>query len=118
MARRSCMARTNRFAVLAMLAALAMACALAFQGPPADRDADAFATGWMLADTNGDGIADFIDGKVVAPAQPTAAENAAAADFAARLGFGATGLTPPLVVTAANDRSGGPRIWVGKNALP
>jgi hypothetical protein len=111
-------------ALLAMIAALALVCGVAFQGPvqPADRVADAFATGWMLADTNGDGIADFIHGKVVVPAQPSAAENAAAADFAARLGFGSTGLTPPLVITASSDRGrdsiNAPRIWIGKGALP
>ena len=58
------------------------------------------------------GIADFINGKVVVPAQPSAAENAAAVDFAARLGFGSTGLTPPLVVNA--DSGSGPRIWIGR----
>ena len=112
-------------ALLAVIAALAMVCAVAFQGPAQtsgeglpDRVADAFAPGWMLADTNGDGIADFINGKVVVPAQPSAAENAAAADFAARLGFGSTGLTPPLVIAASSDAADGPRIWVGKAALP
>jgi len=102
--------------------ALLLAGAFAFQGPPAapptDRVADAFATGWMLTDTNGDGIADFINGKIVVPAHPTAAENAAAAELAARLGFGSTGLTPPLVITAAADTHDGPRIWIGKDALP
>src|SRR5215475_13348143 len=68
-----------------------------------------FATGWMLTDTNQDGIADFIAGKIVVPANPSAAENAAAADLAARAGYGTTGLTPPVVVTA--DPGSGPRIW-------
>ena len=68
------------------LLALAIVCALAFQTPPApDRIADPFATGWMLADTNSDGIADFVAGKIVVPAEPSAAENAAAANLAARL---------------------------------
>ena len=69
--------------------ALALACAFAFQSPstpaPADRVADPFATGWMVTDTNGDGIADFIAGKIVVPAQASAAENAAAANLAARV---------------------------------
>jgi hypothetical protein len=47
----------------------------------------------------------------------SAAENAAAANLAARLAFGSTGMTPPLVV-AAPDASGGPRIWVGTSAVP
>src|SRR5438132_849042 len=125
--------RVGRFAglvIFAALVALAMVGAFAFQTfafqvppqpaapPPLDRISGAFATGWLLADTNGDGIADFINGKVVVPDRPSAAENAAAADFAARLGFGTTGLTPPLVLTAARDTGGGPRIWVGKGALP
>jgi len=93
---------------------------LAFQGPPPpaepSRVADPFSTGWMLTDTNGDGIADFIAGKIVVPAQPSAAENSAAANLAARLGFGSTGLTPPLVVDGAAANPAGPRIWVGRAA--
>jgi hypothetical protein len=59
-----------------MIAALTLVCAVTFQGPvqtagdtTPDRVAPAFATGWLLADTNGDGIADSINGKVVVPAQ-------------------------------------------------
>src|ERR1700689_2453898 len=106
----------------APLLALAVAGAFAFQTPqsgnPArvDRVADPFVIGWMLVDTNGDGIADFIDGKIVVPADPTAAENTAAANLAARLGFGSTGLTPPVVVAADRDSGGGPRVFVGRAA--
>lgn len=87
----------------------------AFQAsaPAADHLVNPFAPGWMLSDTNGDGIVDFVSGKVVVPANPTAAENAAAANIAARLGFGTTGLTPPLVIPASEDRGNGPRIFVG-----
>lgn len=77
---------------------------------------DPFAPGWMLLDTNGDGLADFVAGKVVVPANPTAAENAAAADIAARLGFATTGFTPPIVISADEDRHDGPRIYVGRSA--
>jgi hypothetical protein len=59
-----------------------------------------------------------VNGKIVVPAHPSAAENAAAADLAARLGFGDTGLTLPIVVNAAVNASDGPRIWVGKDAIP
>ena len=96
------------------LLALAVASAFAFQTPqsgnpaPVDRVADPFATGWLVVDTNGDGIADFINGKIVVPSDPTAAENTAAANLAARLGFGSTGLTPPVVVPADHDSGGGP----------
>src|SRR5580658_2153050 len=104
------------------LLALAVASAFAFQTPqsgnpaPVDRVADPFAIGWLVVDTNGDGIADFINGKIVVPADPAAAENAAAANLAARLGFGSTGLTPPVVVPADRDSGGGPRIFVGRAA--
>jgi hypothetical protein len=77
---------------------------------------DPFAAGWMVSDTNGDGIVDFVPGKVVVPANPSAAENAAAADIAARLGFASTGLTLPVVVSAAEVRGNGPRIFVGRSA--
>jgi len=77
---------------------------------------DPFAAGWILADTNGDGIADFIPGKIVVPDRPTAAQNAAAADVAARLGFGTTGLTPPVVIAGSEDRGEGPRIFIGRPA--
>src|SRR5215470_7285129 len=104
-------------ALLIAIVALA-ACALALQDTPAppSRVADPFATGWMLVDTNGDGIADFIQGKIVVPARPTAAENAAAANLAARLGYGTTGLTMPVVITADHDDGNGPRIFVGRAA--
>jgi len=74
----------------------------AFQtgAPASDHLLDPFAAGWMLSDTNGDGIVDFVSGKVVVSPNPSAAENAAAADIAARLGFGSTGLTLPLVIPA------------------
>ena len=109
---------TYRVAI-AFVVALAIAASFAFQTPrTADRVADAFASGWMLADTNGDGIDDFINGKVVVPANPSASENAAAADFAARLGYGSTGLTPPLVVNSPAATGNGPWIWVGKDSVP
>ena len=100
-------------AALAALALVAGAFALQEPTTPANHVADPFATGWMLRDTNGDGIADFIEGRIVVPARPSAAENAAAANLAARLGYGSTGITLPLVVTAVNGASTGPRIFVG-----
>ena len=70
----------------------------------------------MLADTSGDGIVDFVAGKIVVPDHPTAAQNAAAADVAARIGFGTTGFTPPVVISTADDRRDGPRIYIGRPA--
>src|SRR6185312_9966812 len=78
----------------------------------------AFSPGWMLTDTNGDGLADAIDGHIVVPATPSAAENAAAANLAARLAYGSSGLTPPLVVAAAAAPASGPHIYVGAGAVP
>ena len=104
-------------AASALLLLLAFSSMVAFQAPP-NHLADPFATGWMLVDTNGDGIADFVAGKIVVLAQPTAVENAAAADLAARVGFATTGLTPPVVISATEDRGDGPRIYVGGSAAP
>jgi Zinc carboxypeptidase len=105
-----------------LLLTIALAPVLAKQASPPSSPVfhliDAFAPGWMLQDTNGDGIADFIDGKIVVPASPSATENAAAANFAARLAFGTTGLTPPLVVSAAEDSGLAHRIWIGNEAAP
>ncbi|MGH9468163.1 MAG: hypothetical protein ACRD1Y_12495, partial [Terriglobales bacterium] len=81
--------------------------------------AQVFATGWMLRDTNHDGLADTIDGHIVVPAAPSEAENAAAANFAARLAHGTTGLTPPLVVAAGSpEAASGPHIYIGAAAVP
>lgn len=82
--------------------------------------ADPFAVGHFVVDSNGDGLADVIAGKVVVPDQPSAAENAAAANIAARLGYASTGLTPPVVVAQADNTSAGPRIYVSlaANGIP
>ena len=77
---------------------------------------DPFAVGWFVADTNGDGIADAVTGKIVLPENPTAAENAAAANLAARVAYSSTGLTLPLVVTPRGLSGDGPRVWVGRAA--
>ena len=79
----------------------------------------AFEKGWMLVDTNGDDVADFLRGHVIVPAQSTAAENAAAANLAARLGYETTGLTMPVVETANEARAGatGPKIFVGATSM-
>ncbi|MHB8412767.1 MAG: M14 family metallopeptidase [Candidatus Acidiferrales bacterium] len=79
---------------------------------------DAFATGWMLIDTNGNGIADSIHGQIIVPAQPSPAENTAAANVASRLGYGSTGLTLPIVVNAAHTSNGSPKIYIGKSTVP
>src|ERR1700685_108940 len=65
---------------------------------------DPFANGWMLVDTNGDGIADAVVGKIIVPDHSSAAENAAAANFAARVGYGSSGLTLPIVITGGGGQ--------------
>lgn len=79
----------------------------------------AFEKGWVLEDTNGDNIADFVHGRVVVPAEPSAAENAAAANLAARLGYETTGLTMPVVqiATEAAGHASGPEIFVSSGAM-
>ena len=73
----------------------------------------------MLRDTNHDGHADAIVGHVVVPGQPSEAENAAAANFAARLTHLSLGLTPPLVVSATDARAAqGPHIYIGAGSVP
>ena len=106
--------------VMGAVGLLALSSLVAYQAdaPRPGHLADPFSAGWMLADTNGDDIVDFIAGKVVVPAHPTAAENSAAADLAARLGFATTGFTPPVVISASEDRADGPRIYVGRGAAP
>src|SRR5438045_751438 len=109
----------SRFALYS-LCLLAFSALIAYQSdsPPQGHLADPFSAGWMLADTNGDDIVDFIAGKIVVPARSTAAENAAAANLAARLGYGSTGFTPPVVISASENRADGPRIYVGSGAAP
>src|SRR5438874_7422782 len=111
--------RGLRFAA-GVISLLAFSSLIAYQTdlPKTAHLADPFAAGWMLSDTNGDDIVDFISGKVVVPAHPTAAENAAAADIAARLGFATTGLTPPVVINASENVAEGARIYVGREAVP
>jgi hypothetical protein len=50
-----------------------------------------------VRDTNGDGLNDAVEARVVVPAVPTADDIEAAANIAARLGYETTALTLPLV---------------------
>src|SRR4029450_2638211 len=59
-------------------------------GPPAPASlSDFFKPGLVFQDRNGDGVVDFVNARLALPEKPTAAELSAAADVAARLGFGA-----------------------------
>jgi hypothetical protein len=73
--------------------------------------ADLFKPGPVFQDRNGDGVIDFIDARLALPDKPTAAEVAAAADIAARLGFETTAINLPI------SRSEGTPLFVGTRAL-
>jgi hypothetical protein len=82
-----------------------------------------FQMGLMAQDTNGDQIADAICGHVIVPKSPSAAENTAAANLAARLGYETSALTLPIVVTATGQATKScpaekANLWVGREALP
>lgn len=80
-----------------------------------------FQPGALLVDTNGDSIPDAVCGHIMVPAQASEAENAAAANLAARLGYETSAMTLPLVVVAPSAPQPGCKqatdIWIG-NALP
>lgn len=59
---------------------------------------DVFAPGVFLEDRNGDGVTDFIRGRIVLPVDPAPEEVAAAANIAARLGFESSAFTAGLAV--------------------
>jgi hypothetical protein len=60
-----------------------------------------FNTGGMLQDRNGDGVVDAVSAQLVLGASPRAAEVAAAADVAARLGFETSAMDLPLTTPGA-----------------
>jgi hypothetical protein len=92
------------------------------QAKPETPTENIFQMGLILQDSNGDQISDVVCGHVIVPKSPSAAENAAAANFAARLGYETGALTLPLVVSAAaqvvkNCISEKANLWVGRDAL-
>ena len=56
----------------------------------------------LVRDTNGDGLADVVSGRIIVPAAPSLADVEAATNLAARLGYETTALTLPLVVRDAD----------------
>ncbi|HKB12082.1 MAG TPA: M14 family metallopeptidase [Vicinamibacterales bacterium] len=71
------------------------------RGAPGDAAALAslstfFKPGGAFQDRNGDGVVDFVDARIVLPQRASAAEIAAAADVAARLGYETTAMNLPL----------------------
>jgi hypothetical protein len=98
--------------------------------PPAPAPApslleDAFHTGLLLRDTNGDSIADAVCAHIVVANAPDEGENTAAANLAARLGYETSGITLPIVTTAAAGSTfraqcspAATSLWIGRGAVP
>lgn len=83
---------------------------------------NAFQQGLILQDTNGDHISDAVCGHIIVSNSPSAAENAAAANLAARIGYETSALTLPIVVTGSAKPAPGCEtekadLWVGRGAL-
>lgn len=115
--RRIVIAFTAAVILLACFAArLRASRALQESQSPESRGCDVFVD-CMLADTDGDGIPDAISGKIIVPDDPSAAENTAATNIAAKLGYQTTGLTLPIVVTASGAGAPPTVIFIGKAAL-
>ncbi len=79
---------------------------------------DVFAPGVFLEDRNGDGVVDFINARIVLPADAVPEEVAAAANIAARLGFESSAFTPGLAVLDSDIAPGAdspPLFLVGRS---
>ena len=84
---------------------------------------DPFQLGFLLQDSNGDKIPDVVCGHIIVSARPSAAENAAAANLAARVGYESSAFTLPIVVQETSKAVIGcaaakADIWIGESALP
>jgi Zinc carboxypeptidase len=106
------------FAVAIFGIAMRMRASRGAQNTAVDVSCDPFVD-CMLEDTNGDGIVDAIRGKIIVPDDPTAAENTAAANLAAKLGYETSGLTLPIVMTSSEAAAHPPRfmVYIGR-AVP
>ena len=93
--------------------------------PTASLLENAFQTGLLLRDTNGDSIVDAVCAHIVVPDAPDEGENTAAANLAARLGYETSGITLPIVTTAAAGATFRAQcspqainLWIGRGAVP
>ncbi|HEV8281693.1 MAG TPA: hypothetical protein VGQ02_07550, partial [Candidatus Limnocylindrales bacterium] len=99
-----------------LIAAVAL---LAAQRPAATATAPldlatVFKTGALLQASNGDGVVDFVDGRIVLGEHPTPAEIVAAANVAARLGYETSAMNLPL----ARGEGAGMAIVIGRRPDP
>jgi hypothetical protein len=78
---------------------------------------DFFKPGVVLQDTNGDGVIDFVDVRVVLAPHPSAGELSAAAGVAARLGFETSAMTVPVVRGKPDAAKQGAAVFVGAASL-
>ncbi|HMF96978.1 MAG TPA: M14 family metallopeptidase [Vicinamibacterales bacterium] len=80
-----------------------------------------FKPGAAFQDRNGDGVVDFVDARIVLAERPSAAEVAAAADVAVRLGYETTAMNLPLNVArrlqASEPGGAAASIFIGARAL-
>src|SRR5262245_50161017 len=83
-------------AAFLLLAPLAGSARLADAPPRPAALSDFFKTGSVFVDKNGDGVVDFVSARVALPEKPGAAEIAAAANIAARLGFETSAMNLPV----------------------
>ncbi len=82
-----------------------------------------FHLGALLQDSNGDGIPDVVCGHILLSPNSSAAENTAAANLAARIGYETSAITLPIVTTGLpKPVTGctGPsyNLWIGTASLP
>src|SRR6478672_2259038 len=84
-----------------------------------------FKPGAAFQDRNADGVVDFVDARIVLPERPSAADIAAAANVAARLGYETTAMNLPLARQPEPARADGARafqasaatIFIGSKSL-
>ncbi|MHB9059650.1 MAG: M14 family zinc carboxypeptidase, partial [Bacillota bacterium] len=77
-----------------------------------------FEIGGLIADRDGDGLADSVTARVLIDPRGTVADFVAAANFAARLGYGVVRYEPGLAGVAGDSQIAGPNVTVVRFGLP
>jgi hypothetical protein len=123
--REASMSKAKSISIATTLTCFLLNAATVFYGQQATTETsieNIFQMGLMVQDTNGDQIADAICGHIIVPKSPSVAENTAAANLAARMGYETSALTLPIVVPATGQTAKGctaekANLWVGREAL-